>query len=55
MPDSSNPNIRTDKIIWTENFPNDDTIFLNDEPSELDDYLDQLLKKGKSNSDKAPL
>ena len=52
MPELNNSNIRTDKIIWTENFPNDDTIFLNDEPSEVDDFLDQLLKKEKSNPDK---
>ena len=56
MPESKNPDIRTDKIIWTENFPNDDTIFLNEEPSELDDFLDQLLKgEDKSNPDKKHL
>jgi len=40
-----NPEIQAEKIIWTEDFPTDDSYFLNDETNELDEFLDQLLNK----------
>ena len=45
---SENPKIKADSIIWTENFPNDETCFLNDEPNEFDDFLKNLLEKDKN-------
>ncbi|ANF52227.1 hypothetical protein A0O34_17635 [Chryseobacterium glaciei] len=50
--ETDNPDIKTEKISWTEDFPNDNTSFLNDEPNELDDFLDQLLEKDKINTEK---
>lgn len=50
--EAKNPEMKAEKIIWTEDFPNDDTYFLNDEPNELDDFLDQLLQKDKINTEK---
>nr|WP_314495983.1 hypothetical protein [uncultured Chryseobacterium sp.] len=36
------------QIAWAEDFPNDDRIFLSNEPDSFDDFLDELLKeKGK--------
>ncbi len=43
--EAENPDIKAENITWTEDFPNDDTFFLNDEPNELDDFLNQLLEK----------
>ncbi|MDQ0594829.1 hypothetical protein QFZ37_003198 [Chryseobacterium ginsenosidimutans] len=44
MYEPDNPDIRTEKIIWSENFPNDNANFLNNKPNEFDDFLNQLLK-----------
>ena len=36
------------QIAWAEDFPNDDRVFLNNDPDSFDDFLDELLKeKGK--------
>lgn len=43
--ETKNP-IRAEKIVWTEDFPNDENFFLKDEPNEFDDLLDQLIGKG---------
>ncbi len=40
-----NPDIRAEKIIWTEDFPDDDTYFLNDQPNEFDDLLDRFMNE----------
>jgi hypothetical protein len=48
MSEPNNPSMHSEKIIWTEDFPNDDTYFLNDERNEFDDLLDQLLQKDKT-------
>lgn len=39
----NNPEIKAEKIIWTEDFPNDETYFLKDDPNEFDDLWDQLI------------
>ncbi|KFC19545.1 hypothetical protein [Chryseobacterium sp. FH1] len=48
-----NPDIKAEKIIWTEDFPNNDSKFLNDERNEMDDFLDELLNNDKINTDKS--
>ena len=52
MSETDNPEIKAEKIIWTEDFPNDDTYFLNDTPNELDDFLNHLLEKDNINTKK---
>ena len=44
---SENPNVKADSIIWTEDFPNDDTVFLSDEQNEFDDLLDKMINESK--------
>ena len=44
---SENPNVKADSIIWTEDFPNDDTVFLSDERNEFDDLLDKMINESK--------
>ena len=44
---SENPNVKADSIIWTEDFPNDDTVFLSDEQKEFDDLLDKMINESK--------
>ena len=44
---SENPNVKADSIIWTEDFPNDDTVFLSDERNEFDDLLDKMINDSK--------
>ena len=48
MSEPNNPSMHSEKIIWTQDFPNDDTYFLNDERNDFDDLLDQLLQKDKT-------
>ena len=44
---SENPNIQSEKIMWTEDFPNDETVFLSDERDEFDDLLDKMINESK--------
>ena len=44
---SENPNVKADSIIWTEDFPNDDTVFLSYERNEFDDLLDKMINESK--------
>ena len=44
---SENPNLHADKIMWTEDFPNDQTVFLSDERDEFDDLLDKMTNESK--------
>ena len=44
---SENPNVKADSIIWTEDFPNDETVFLSDERDEFDDLLDKMINESK--------
>ena len=44
---SENPNIQSEKIMWTEDFPNDETVFLTDERDEFDDLLDKMINESK--------
>ena len=44
---SENPNIKSEKIMWTEDFPNDETVFLSDERDEFDDLLDKMINESK--------
>ena len=50
--ETKNPDIRAEKIVWTQDFPNDETFLLKDEPNEFDDLLDQLIGKGQMNVEK---
>lgn len=50
--ETENPDIRAEKIIWTKDFPNDETFFLKDEPNEFDDLLDELIGKDQINVEK---
>ena len=34
-----------ESIVWTENWPNDETVFLSNLPDEFDDFLDELIDK----------
>lgn len=36
------------EIVWSENFPNDDSLFLSNEPNEFDDFLKGLLERDKN-------
>lgn len=45
MSESKNPDITVEKIIWTEDFPDDGTYFITDEPNEFDYFLDQIIEK----------
>lgn len=40
-----NPNIKADEIVWTKDFPNDDSPFLSDQPNEFDEFLGTLLSR----------
>ena len=44
---SENPKMKADSIIWTEDFPNDETVFLSDERDEFDDLLDKMINESK--------
>ena len=44
---SENPNIQSEKIMLTEDFPNDETVFLSDERDEFDDLLDKMINESK--------
>ena len=44
---SENPKMKADSIIWTEDFPNDETVFLSDERDEFDDLLDRMINESK--------
>ena len=44
---SENPKIKADSIIWTEDFPNDETVFLSDERDKFDDLLDKMINESK--------
>ncbi|ENI5846781.1 hypothetical protein ABZI28_002389 [Flavobacterium psychrophilum] len=44
---SENPKMKADSIIWTEDFPNDETIFLSDQRDEFDDLLDKMINESK--------
>ena len=44
---SENPHLHHDKIMWTADFPNDDTEFLSNKRDEFDDLLDQMISEGK--------
>ena len=43
--ESKNPNINAETILWTEDFPNDDSIFLSTERNEFDDLLDNMMNE----------
>ncbi|TDG36422.1 hypothetical protein EZJ43_07845 [Pedobacter changchengzhani] len=48
MSEIKNPDIKAETIIWTEDFPNDDSSFLSDEPDEeMDNFLNELLETAK--------
>ena len=43
--EAQNPGIKADTIIWTQDFPNDNTLFLSGERDEFDDLLDKMIKE----------
>lgn len=45
---NENPNLKSDHILWTEDFPNDDSSFISNEDSQdLDDILDKIFSEKK--------
>jgi len=44
--DSTNKN-RIETIAWTENFPNDDTVFFSEKDSDTSDFLENLFNNRK--------
>jgi hypothetical protein len=44
---SENPNLHPQKIMWADNFPNDESVFLSSERNEFDDLLDKMISESK--------
>jgi hypothetical protein len=44
--EAENPNLKADHIIWTEDFPNDESAFISNENlGDFDDFLDHISSK----------